>query len=516
MKLGRRSFLAFGAAAAAVGHFRLPAFAQTPGGALIAAVPREILTLDGNYANLRENDILGLLIDDALFAVDPVNASAVPLAAQSHEFSDESTLVITIRDDVFFHDGEPLTVEDVVYTYGYLLDPATQNSYQSRFSHWLASVEAVDERKVRFNMKFPYAMAPFDLAMYSKLRRKNSYSGAGGGVDPNAHTLRLNGTGPYRVVSFRPGQEVRLQRFERYRAGGPKGEPQIGEIVIRIIPDWSTQAAEVMSGGVHWTFGMPDTVAEGAHSTGLVQLTSGPSLRNYYISMDAAGLVQPGGPLTKVEVRRAINHAIDRQSILANLRGGKGSVLKTACIPTQFGCLQDGVTEYAYDPDRARALLAEAGHAGGFATELWAARDEDVVAAVAEQLVQVGIRVAVRQVKGPSLTQARREQKIPMEWASSGSFGIPDAGAIMLDRLGPGSSRNYSGDEAMSKAVLAAVSTFDPAERQTQFGEALKIMADQAYWVPMYTDDQNYLMAPNLAYKGFADGMDRLYSASWS
>lgn len=516
MTIGRRTFLTLSAATAALGSFRGLAFAQGAGGPFVAAMPREILTLDGNYANLRENDILGLMIDDALFAVDPVSASAVPLAAQSHSFEEGNKLLITIRDDVLFHDGQPLTVEDVVYTYTHMLDPATENSYQGRFSHWLEGVEAVDDRTVRFDMKFPYSMALFDLAMYSKLRRKDVYAAAGGGIDPNAQTLQVNGTGPYRVVSFRPGQEVRLQRFEGYRAGGPKGTPAMDEIIIRNIPDWSTQAAEVISGGVHWTFGMPDTIAEGAHSTGAVALTSGPSLRNYYISMDAAGMVEPDGPLTNALVRQAINHAIDRQSILDNLRGGKGEVLKTSCIPMQFGCTQDGVTEYGHDPDRARALLAEAGYPDGFSTELWAARDEDVVAAVAEQLGRVGINVAVRQVKGPSLSEARRDHKIPMEWASSGSFGIPDSGAIMLDRLGPGSSRNYTGDDEMAAAVLAAVSTFDPAEREAEFAKALRIMADQAYWVPMYTDEQNYLMSPDLDYEGFADGMDRLYTARWS
>lgn len=514
MKLRRRHFLALSAATGLSAALPGLARAQGTGGEFVAAMPREILTLDGNYANLRENDILGLLVDDALFAVDPVNAEAVPLAAQSYEIED-TVLLVTIRDDVLFHDGNPLTVEDVVYTYTYLLNPETENNYHTRFISWLDSVEAVDDRTVRFNMKFPYAMALFDLAMYSKLRRVDAYADGSGGFDPNAQTLELNGTGPYRVVSFRPGQEVRLERFAEYRAGGPKGTPPLETITIRIIPDWSTQAAEVISGGVHWTFDMPDTIAQGAASTGLVQLTNGPSLRNFYISLDADGRVEPDGPLTHVEVRRAINHAIDKHSILDNLRGGKGQVLKTACIPDQFGCTQDDIAEYAYDPDRARALLAEAGYPDGFATELWAARDPDVVAAVAEQLGRVGIRVSVRQVAGPSLTQARRDNAIPMEWASSGSFGIPDAGAILPDRLGPESSRNYSGDEEMSELVQAAVSTFDVEERQRHFSQALGIIADQAYWVPMYTADQNYLMSPNIDYSGFADGMDRLFTAAW-
>jgi peptide/nickel transport system substrate-binding protein len=123
---------------------------------LVAAFLDGVRTLDGNYSNSRENDILGLLIDDALFAVDPKTARPVPLAAKSHEFRDSTTLVVELRDDVLFHDGSKMTAEDVVYSYRWLLDPRGKTNFYPRFRRWLASVDAEGPSRVVFRMKEPY------------------------------------------------------------------------------------------------------------------------------------------------------------------------------------------------------------------------------------------------------------------------------------------------------------------------------------------------------------------------
>jgi peptide/nickel transport system substrate-binding protein len=516
MGISRRSVLVSGTALGSLA-FATTSHGQRARNTLVAAMPRDIRTLDGNYANLRENDILGLLVDDALFAVDPETALPVPLAAKGHRFLSPTSLEVELRDDVTFHDGSKMTVEDVVYTYKYLLTENNGNEYYSRFSRWLADCTPVDATKVLFTLKQPYAMALYDFAMYSKIRKLNVYSDATkpNGVNAEAQTLSLNGSGPYRVVSFRPGQQIVLQRYDGYRRGGPKGTPAIRNITIRIIPDWSTQAAEVISGGVHWTFGMPAEIAEGAAATRQASLVAGPSMRVFYVSLDATGRTPGAEPLKDVRVRRAMNHAIDRDGITRNLIKGAARVLHTPCDTVQFGCDGAAATVYGFDPARARALLAEAGYGGGFDIEFWAAQNRPIVEAMVAQWRAVGIRVTLRYVQGATLTHARREQRIALEFASSGSFGIPDAGAIMPDRLGPGSGRNYSGDEDMARTVLAAVSTYDADQRKAAFSAAIRRITDQAYWVPLWTDGQMFLVSNDLVYTQPGDGMQRLYTARW-
>jgi peptide/nickel transport system substrate-binding protein len=513
MLLTRRAALALLSAAAPLSAARAAKANDT----LTAAFPREVRTLDGNYANLRENDILGLLVDDALFAVDPKTGQPVPCSAKSATYRDATTLEVMLRDDVHFHDGGALTSEDVVYTFNYILDATNQNDYQSRFVRWLAGVSAEGPHTVVFKLKQPYAMALYDFAMYAKLRRKDVYADASkpGGFNAEAQTLKLNGTGPYRVVAFRPGQQLVLQRFDRYREESVKGRPAIRNITIRFIPDYATQAAEVISGGVDWTFGMPADLAENTARSGLVQNLSGPSLRTHYISFDAEGKTLKDGPLTKKGVRQALNHAINKDAIVKNLIRGAGQVLDTPCIPSQFGCATDQLTRYAYDPAKAKALIAEAGYPDGFDLELWSATHRPVCEAIVAFWKAVGVRATLRMVQGPTLTQSRRENRIAAEFASSGSFGIPDAGAILPDRLGPGSQRNFSGDKEMSALVLKAVSTVDPDERKAHFSAAIRIITAEAYWAPLFTDGQSFVMSKDLVYEQAEDGMQRLFLARW-
>ena len=360
-------------------------------------------------------------------------------------------------------------------------------------------------------------MVQHDLAMYVKLRRKDTYSKAGApdNIDAQAQARQLNGTGPYRVVEFRPGERIRLQRFDGYANRGPKADSPWREITIRIIPDWSTQAAEVMSGGVHWTFGMPQEIAEGAAATRRARLLTGPSMRVFYLSLDATGKSTGAEPFAKVEVRRAINHAINREAIVRSLIGSTGKAIDAACDPVQFGCETESVPRYAYNSARAKALLAQAGYPGGLDVELWASRDRPVAEVLVANLRTAGVRAQLRYVPGPTLAQARREGKVVMEMASSGNFGIPDVGALLPDRLGPGSNRNFSGDEELGRLIEGAQRTLAPQERRRHFAAALKRIGEQAYWVPLYVDAQNFLLHPDLQFAQPADGMPRLWSARW-
>lgn len=164
--------------------------------------------------------------------------------------------------------------------------------------------------------------------------------GTDGNFDSNAQATTLNGLGPYRVVSFDPGVEVVLERHDGY-FGGPKGMPEIQNMVIRSIPDVGTQQAELMSGGIHWMYNVKRDVGEAMERSGRADFQLGPSLRVGFLILDAAGYSGEGHPLTDVRVRRAMNHAINRESIATNLIGAPAAALHTACNPVVFGCDQE-------------------------------------------------------------------------------------------------------------------------------------------------------------------------------
>lgn len=492
-----------------------PALAGKRDDTLNVAFPREVRTLDALYSNIRELDIISLLIDDALFAIDGKTQEVVPLAAKSGTLVSDKVFEIELRDDVTFHDGSKMTAEDVVYTLDWMTNDKSGTEYVSRFRSWLEKAEALSPSKVRITMKSNYAFIRHDLAMYTKIRKAGTYHDPArpDGINPNATVTRLNGSGPYRVVSFRPGETLLLERNPSYRQGGPKGAPAIGKINIRIIPDYTTQASEVLAGGIDWTFGVPTDIADTIARSGRVQYLAAPSLRVAFIVLDAMGKIQPNGPLTKLEVRQALNHATDRNMIV-RLEGGKAVPVHTPCLPVQFGCAQD-VTNHEFNLQKAKDLLAKAGYPNGFDIELWTGRDRTIVEAIAQMWGRAGVRVRVRNVPNAALTKALQEKQVAAYFTTYGSFGIPDAGALLPDRLGRGYNSAMHGNVELEDAIIAAQGTFDQEARKKHFRRAVEIMADNAYWVPVFEYTQNFLMSPDLVYEQSPDGMPRLFTARW-
>ncbi|WP_227270851.1 ABC transporter substrate-binding protein [Roseobacter weihaiensis] len=489
-----------------------PAVADRQDDTLVAAFPREISTTDGLYNTRRENDILGLLIDDALYYVDPETQEPVALSALSHEFVNDTTLVVTLRDDVTFHDGSLMTSADVVYSFNHILDETTETRFHARIDRWLDSVEALDERRVQFNMKYPYAMVLYDFAYYTKIRQEGSYEVDGVTV-PDAQRELALGSGPYRVIEYIPGQQVTLELYEGYREDSPKAVASIRNITIRIIGDYATQAAEVMAGGVHWAFNVPTDIAENVGNTGRARFVAGPSMRVGYVALDAAGRSDPDGPMTDIRVRRALNHAIDRQAIVDNIVRGSSGPLSTPCQPIQFGCDESAAVVYAYDPDLARSLLAEAGYADGFELVLTASRDRDVMEALVGYWTAIGLDARLDYLR--NVATPRNAGELMAFYGSSGSFSIPDAGAIMPDRFITDQQRVYTGDEALSELVASTNSTYDQDLRKERFREAITRITDQAYWVPVHRYSQNFLLSNEIEYVQPEDGMPRLFMVRW-
>lgn len=475
---------------------------------LRVAFAEEILNLDYLYTTKREYIILAQLTDATLFDIDPETAEATPSVATGYEWIDDTTLDITLRDDVVFHDGTPLTAEDVAYTFNWVASEQSESNANGVVDRWLETAEVTGPTTVRFHLKSVYPLVLRDMGARIPLRKAGTYDGSGE-VDRDAMAQKVIGAGPYRVVSFEPGQELVLERFADYFGD----QPEIANIVVRNLPDIGTQQAELMSGGIDWMFNVPLDLAESIGGTPMAEHLAGPDLRVAFVVLDAAGYTDAEGPLTKVAVRQAINHALNKAEMAEYLIGGSAEPIHTACHPAQFGC-DTSVQDYPYDPERAKELLAEAGYPEGFPLELWAYREKPVAEAVAADLTAVGIDVNLRYVKLESLNQARANQDIAAYIGTWGSGGTADTAAIARIHFAD-SDRNLSGDAALQETVLAAEQTADQAKRGEIYTEALTRIADQAYWAPLFTYSANYLVSEDLDFPLDPDGLPRLQNASW-
>lgn len=473
------------------------------------AFAEEILNLDYNYTTKREYIILSDLIDEGLFDYDPAANEYVPSVATGWEYTGPTTIVVSLRDDVTFHDGSALTAEDVAYTYNFIVSEESESKAKGTIGRWLTSAEVLDDMTVQFNMAEPYPLAVRDMANRVQIRKAGSYD-----EDQNALATNHVGLGPYKVVNFEPGKELVLSAYEDYFAESPKQPISISNIVIRNLPDAGTQQAELMSGGIDWMFKVSRDVAEAAGAAPMVDHVVSTDLRIGFLVLDAFGHTDAEGPLTDARVRQAMNHAINKGEIAEFLMGGGAQAVHTACHPSQFGCDQS-VRNYAYDPEAAKVLLADAGYPDGFDLELWSYRDKAIAEAVVSDLTEIGINVSLRHVKLASLNEARANRDIQAYFGTWGSGGTPDTAAIARVHFSDTSDRNMSNNPEVTELILAAEQTGDNAERAALYSEALTIIADEAYWVPMVSYSQNFLVSSELNFPVFSDGMPRLFRASW-
>jgi peptide/nickel transport system substrate-binding protein len=468
---------------------------------------RELENLDVYYNNSREAIIVSYHIGDSLLDRNPETNQYVPALATAWKWIDPLILELEIRKGVVAHNGETVDAEDVVYTLNFVSDPANGIKLQ-RNVEWIKRAEKVDQHRVRIHLKKPapaaleYLSGP--VVIYPREYHKT--------VGLKGMAVKPVATGPYRVAAVSPGREVTLERHDRYYEGSPKGKPAIKRIVIRTIPEANTQLAELMTGGIDWIWKVPPDQVDKLGKLRGISVVNGETMRIGFLGFDATGRTGKT-PFTDLRVRRAIGHAVNRQAMVDNLLKGASKVIHSACFPTQFGCTDD-VMKYEYDPAKAKRLLAEAGFAAGFETELYAYQDRNFAEAILGDLARVGIRANLRFLQLAAYNEKRDASGTPMLFGTWGSYSINDSSAGP-SRWFKHDKADYALDPEVKQWLETADTSVDPAVRKDHYAKALKRIAEQAYWVPLFSYNLNYAFSSGLDFKPDPDEVTRFYRARW-
>jgi len=304
-----------------------------------------------------------------------------------------------------------------------------------------------------------------------------------------------------------------LQRFDKY-FGGAKGQPSIDRITFRRIPDAETQIAELMAGKLDFIWRLTQDQAEQLQATPGLKVASGDTIRIGYVSMDAAGRTGSDDPFTKLEVRRAVALAIDREGLVQNLAGEGAKVIDTPCHPKQFGCDARQAVHYEYDPAKAKALLAHAGYPDGFDVDLMAYRDRPWTEAIIGDLRKVGIRCKLNWVQADTSTSQTRAGKVRMNFGAWGSTSIYDVAAStshFFTKTGDDQAR----DDEVAALLDKGDHLSDPAQRVAAYGPAIHRITEQAYWVPILAYPQIVAFKDGLNFTPSDDEVPRFFNASW-
>jgi len=464
-------------------------------------VPHDWTTYSGAVMSLVEEGTLAFGDD----------LSLQPAVAETWEAVDPTTYVFTLRDGVTFHDGSPLTAEDVVFTIEWNMDK-TNASQLAAFFASVESVEATADNEVTVTLSKPDAQFQYSMAHMSGFIMNKAQLESSGETFGTPDVLPL-GTGPYELVEFVPDDHVTLERYEDYW-----GEPGAAQrIVIRQIPDSQTRLLAMQSGEIDGTFDVPISEVDQWEGLDDVTVITAPSNGVYQLILD-----QETPPFDDLHVRKAIAYAVDREGIVQAVLNGKGAPALAINPPGIWGGVLDEASvdsfyetlpTYQFDLDAAEAELAQSSVPDGFEFSIPVPNTDPVAInsflAISETLAQIGITMNVQQVD-------------PGEWLDV-YFAHEDLGAQFMayfpDYADPANypylfyysgnavanglnGSNYRNDD-VDALIDTALQSNDTAERADALEQVIAQANEDVATVPIHWPDSAMAISSDLRLDGY-------------
>lgn len=452
---------------------------------VVVAVPQDPDYLDPHLAAASGTQEMMFNVFEGLLKSAP-SGELVPAVAEDYHISEDGLVyTFVLREGIKFHNGNLVTMEDVLYSYQRLKGDITGKPLSNAFAK-VEKIEVVDQKTIRFTIpkldasfivNFTEAVIPADL-------------------DEAAHNNNPISTGPFKFVEYVPSQKVVIEKFSDY---WQVDLPKIDQVEFRIITDPQTGLMSLMAGEIdmypRFNTENLDTLPE-----------------NYYYIEGMQNMVQLMSMNNKMEpfhdlkVRQAINYAIDLDEIIEAVANGRGTKLGSNMSPVMEYYYQEGLEDkYNQDLAKAKQLLAEAGYEDGFATSITVPSNYtfhvNTAEVIAEQLKQVGITAEIKLVEwGVWLDKVYKGRDYDM--TIIGLTGKLDPHNILY-RYESEYGRNffnYSNTE-YDHLMKTAVQTTDLEERAKIYKDAQMILAEE---VPVvYIMDPNIIIVMKDSLKGY-------------
>ena len=487
---------------------------------LTMAVGAAPTSVDPHYHLLSPNLSLSAHFFDSLVERDDKNR-LIPGLAVSWKLVADDIWEFRLRPGVKFHNGAAFTAEDVAYTIARV--PTVVNSPGSFaiYTKPVTGVEIVDATTVRLKTDGIYPLLPSDLSQVKMLPR---------GLGPAPATEDFNsgknaiGTGAYRITAFRPGDRAELVRNEAF--WGPK--PHWQTITYRFIANDGARTAALLAGDVAFIEAVPTTDAARLRTDKRVHLSETNSSRIVYLWLDRSRqggspfLTGPNGeildknPLNDLRVRQALSFAINRPAIVER-------VMENAAIPSgQF--LPPGSYSYvpglnppAFDAQKAKKLLADAGYPNGFRITLHGPNDRyvndaKIIQAVGQMWTRIGVQTSVEPLTWPAFIGRANKQEFSaflLAWGtSSGEASNPLRALIHTPDKARGwgsANRPHYSNPAIDALIVKAMSTGDDGAREKILQQATRMAMEDVAFIPLHIQKNIWGMKPGLTYVARVD-----------
>jgi len=466
---------------------------------IVIAMAAAPITLDPADHRNRESETVIRNIFDGLVTRDTRSGVHMQLA-ESMDWTDDTTLEILLRKDVKFHDGSPMTADDVVFTFERIIKenqidyPEVHSSPRKGLIAPLESIEKTGDHSVVMHFNAPYPPA-IQMLVHQQIVPKAYIEKVG----TKGFVEQPIGTGPFKFVSASDGlDEVIMVKFDEYYGGSPDiapvGPACIDQVIFRVIPEASTRVAALLANEVLIIETIPSDLVNRLNENSSVAVKTAPGTQPKWIELNVN---KP--PFDDVRVRQALNHALDKNLIIQEIYGGRAIALPGPLSPYN-NFVNKSLQPYPYDLDMAKSLLEEAG---------WVDSNNDGIVdkdgqplsftidtleehrnlaeAVANLFQEAGIDANVRfwefSVVKPMLVAGDRQAYLD-DWGDSafdpvGHFEAKWHGYLEGQSYGRGNFSGYN-NERVNELVIMGEKTVDTAERQKIYDEAQQLVYDEA------------------------------------
>ncbi|HEV8615221.1 MAG TPA: ABC transporter substrate-binding protein [Methylomirabilota bacterium] len=468
----------------------------------LAAEPRTLLavTIVDWTTNAQIEHIYDRLLDRDAKTLKPK-----PMLATSFKVVNDTTWEFTLRKGVKFHNGEPFDAQSIKATMDYLQDPATKSHYAA---YWklVKEVQIVDAYTVRFVTDKPWpslidraSLTDF-LVLPAKALKEQG---------PQKLAEHPIGTGPFKFVEWKRDERLVVERNPDYWAG----PAEVNRVTFRFIPEFSARMAALLSGEIDIMKDVPPHAVDAIERSGRARIRSAVSSRINYLALVN---LKPG-PMQDLRVRRAMNHAVDVDELIAQVLKGRASKICGPLSPANVDFAK--VDCYKYDPARAQALFKEAGidpKTLALTLDTPSGRyplDKDVSLAIGAQLQRLGIKTnVVVNEWGTHLDKVKNRNTGDMFFLG---WGPSVFGQGVIEPLFQANQTysSYGNNKAIDEKIARVISIVDAKGRAAGYAELQQMIHDEAPWVPLWQQHDLYGVAQTVDWTPRADEKVWIYDA---
>ena len=465
--------------------------ARAAGNTLTVAFSTDIVTLDPHQnTDLNTMQVL-VQVYEHMVALGR-DGKFHPVLAESWEIVDDRTWKFKLRRGVRFHNGEDFTADAVKFTFDRLADTKDPMRSGPSFRQNIAEVVVQDPHTVLVKTKAPYPDLLALLHLSGPIIPPKYFQSIG----KERFAREPNGTGPYRFASWKRDVQVTLQA----NAGYWGGKPAFGEFVYRPIPEATARVAALVKGEIDLAADIPAERVKELESGRNTRVVTQPG-QQIYIGLDTLKVE----PLRDRRVRQALNHAVDVEAIVRDVLGGQAVRLNSPMFPGMIG-YDATLRPYAYDPERAKQLLAQAGYAGGFNVTLdvpvgyqGAMKLKDVGETVVSDLKKVGVNVKLNLIEPAAATERYQAKQFQMYFYAWGGDIV--SGRI-LEILLFSKTRGYYYQSPEADTLIAAYqSAMSPRRREEAGRAAHRFFHEDAPFIFLYQERASLGLLKSLAWE---------------